>query len=519
MTIQKEHFVPMELSDWQTSVKDKDLTTAPESPSNNDRYIIAGTGGGWSAGTINDIVCYVDSEWLFVSPLEGMQVYVLDEHSYYFYNGSSWAIIGGSGDMTKAVYDTNSNNIVDKAEAIDDNNGNEINANELVKNIYNTVLLAFKLAAQGSLTIFNMIDGFIDEFEDESGIDTVNSINETYDSTNDYYSPTLSDSNCKLLLHLDGEDEATSTTDESPSEHVITFNGEAQLDTDYKKFGTSSLYCSNAGNIDYLSIPDSADWDFAGSCSECWTISFFVKFDSGSGNDTYMIKQYENSLNHQALRFVSTLGWRYFVKDNNIDVIDTGYGGNISDTDWHHVTLCKVLDEYAVYLDGVQVNYTQDTSTKTLNAELQIGHYSNAHIDDVFITKENYFSASPNSGKTDTITVPTKEISLYGNMTLISDSQSAESEPNKARIVILEEDVGAITLNTDINVYISKDNGATWAEVTLEDEGDYDSTKRILIASVDLSVSGIGSGTDIEYKIITNTEKNLKIHAVAVFWD
>lgn len=41
--------------DWQDSVLDKDLTTAPGSPSTGDRYIMAGTGGGWSGGAVNDI--------------------------------------------------------------------------------------------------------------------------------------------------------------------------------------------------------------------------------------------------------------------------------------------------------------------------------------------------------------------------------------------------------------------------------------------------------------------------------
>jgi len=57
-------------------------------------------------------------------------------------------------------------------------------------NASNIALLAFKLATQESLSIFNLQDGFMDEYEDETGIDTGNSQNETYDSTNDLYSVT-----------------------------------------------------------------------------------------------------------------------------------------------------------------------------------------------------------------------------------------------------------------------------------------------------------------------------------------
>ena len=63
----------------------------------------------------------------------------------------------------------------------------------------------------------------------------------------------------KLLIHADGADGSTSFTDSSASGHTITANGNAQVDTDQKEFGTGSLLCDGTG--DYLSIPDHADWD------------------------------------------------------------------------------------------------------------------------------------------------------------------------------------------------------------------------------------------------------------------
>jgi len=85
--------------------------------------------------------------------------------------------------------DSDDDQIVDKAENVDDGVGNNVSAKEILNNIYNTVLLAFKLAVLNALTIFNMVNGIMDEFEDESGVDTVTSTNEDYDSANDLYSP------------------------------------------------------------------------------------------------------------------------------------------------------------------------------------------------------------------------------------------------------------------------------------------------------------------------------------------
>ena len=55
-----------------------------------DRYIIAGIGGDWSAGAINDIAQYVSSAWNFYTPQDGWKVHVKDENKDYEYSGSTW---------------------------------------------------------------------------------------------------------------------------------------------------------------------------------------------------------------------------------------------------------------------------------------------------------------------------------------------------------------------------------------------------------------------------------------------
>lgn len=62
----------------------------------------------------------------------------------------------------------------------------------------------------------------------------------------------------KLLLHFDGINGATTTTDSSASAHAVSLAGNAKISTDQSVFGGSSLYCD--GTSDYASIPASADW-------------------------------------------------------------------------------------------------------------------------------------------------------------------------------------------------------------------------------------------------------------------
>ena len=45
-------------------------------------------------------------------------------------------------------------------------------ANQIDKNSFNIGLLGFKMAVNEGLTVFNLVDGVVDEFHSESGIDT-----------------------------------------------------------------------------------------------------------------------------------------------------------------------------------------------------------------------------------------------------------------------------------------------------------------------------------------------------------
>ncbi len=57
---------------------------------------------------------------------------------------------------------------------------------------FNVALLGFKMAVNDSLTVFNLVDGVVDEFHDESGTDEGEGSNDTYCSSNDNYSNQLS---------------------------------------------------------------------------------------------------------------------------------------------------------------------------------------------------------------------------------------------------------------------------------------------------------------------------------------
>lgn len=91
-----------------TGVIDKDLATPPGSPSAGDVYIVAASPTGSWAGKAGHIA-YFDQIWRFITPREGLTLWVNDENLHYAYNGTSWNLSGGAivyeeGTFTPTLY-------------------------------------------------------------------------------------------------------------------------------------------------------------------------------------------------------------------------------------------------------------------------------------------------------------------------------------------------------------------------------------------------------------------------------
>jgi len=67
-------------------------------------------------------------------------------------------------------------------------------------NKFNISLLGFKMAVNEGLTVFNLVDGVVDEFNDESGTDEAEGSNDLYCGTSDYYINSTSPSGVSVCL-------------------------------------------------------------------------------------------------------------------------------------------------------------------------------------------------------------------------------------------------------------------------------------------------------------------------------
>jgi len=319
-----------------------------------------------------------------------------------------------------------------------------------------------------------------------------------------------SDANTKLLLHLD-----SNFTDSGDTGHTITaVNSPIIVD---KKYDTMIFF---DGSGDYLTVPDSEDWDVTENAIDDWTVDFWFKFiEPNPAGDMSFITHHEDINNRWVIRYNG--GWQFFLVSGVVVISSGAATPIITDTNWHHFAMCKVADEYSIYIDGEQEAYVQDSSTDTFTGSLFIGQrgnnsdYFRGFGDEIRIVKDNIFNANPVSGLTGTIAVPNSAKDL--NISLIAKDFIAQAQPNTARIVLLEEDIGTIINNTDLIVSVSRDGGTTYSPVTLADEGAYLGDVRILVGEADISSQP--AGTTMKYKIETVNQKEIKAYATGLSWD
>jgi len=445
---------------------------------------------------------YIDSAWFFITPTEGMQVYVEDENLYYFYNGSVWGTMsGGSGDMSKSTYDTDNDGIVDKAESVDDGEGNATTAVQVkanvthtngngsdhenvasnstlgLKNSDNIMVNAFRIAINGALTIFNMIDGFVDEYENEDGIDTVSSLNETYDATDDFYKPSGgSQVSENPYAHYKCNDDAANTTVTDDGSGAN--NGIGNVNTsNYSVVGkiNEAFEFNGSEYIDIGALESDISSDNIGS------FAFWFKTTTVSGTGT--IISFAKTAQPETLISIHRNGATVQVTATLSDAVQWRcYTSTISINTWYHVAVVQNGTESKLYLDGSEDTTFNVTTDKTAwfddisaidNGRIgcisvyglgNVDFFSGA-VDDIryyqSVLSESDADILYNSGDGSEDQNPTGPVN---SMALISESVSAEAEPDNARIVILEEDVSVITLNTDLKAFASKDGGSTWAQ-------------------------------------------------------
>jgi hypothetical protein len=312
----------------------------------------------------------------------------------------------------------------------------------------NCLLNAFRVAVNNSLAVMAMVDGVVDEFEDETGVDTTTSTDETYDGTDDYYS-------------------------NPGGEELISYATGTVEDTGATSFGYASRFAAYA----FDGIQHSPQT----TCAETGNYT----------NNTALGKNWgELKLVTKAIVYARLLR-----------------------TEIHYNNTCNLQ------LQGWTGSAWTDLSSAIAGQGSGSGEYTLTYAGSTEYTKHRVLI--DNLGGSEQTGVGEVEFfttAAPADMVLVSETSVAEAAPDEAFIVVWQEDVDSVTLNTDLLAYVTRDADAgtpEWTQVTLTEEATLD-TGRILTGSVD--ISGAASDVDMAWKLVVANNKEQRIHGVGLSW-
>lgn len=319
------------------------------------------------------------------------------------------------------------------------------------------------------------------------------------------------------------------TQDESAFFNTPSFNNGASITSAQSQFG--GLSYAFDGTNDDISFSHHNNWNVFSNNKQDIIIQMWVRHTDHVGTETYMSHTVDAN-NNWVMEHVDGSGMRFVATVGGSAVVTLPFGGEITDSVFHHVALSVIGSEnnsgavYQMYLDGTQVNYIQDSSIGQFNGLLYLGsnglgaNYFDGNIDGIEIVYSDILGTSASPGIGDSFSVPVVEPSISsttGTMTLQSVSATALAQPDEIKIYFDLEDIDpTVILNTDIIVSVSRDGGTTFTAATMVASVGV-SPRRIIEDTID--VTGQPVGTSVVYKVETFNNTQMRLHSVSELWD
>ena len=166
---------------------------------------------------------------------------------------------------------------------------------------------------------------------------------------------------------------------------TLTANGDAQLSTAQKKFGTTSLLLDGTG--DYVSLASSNDFGFG---TGAFSINFWVRLDAIGGTAQNLLDMRAGSASDTAVRLYTTSGNLYFDVGGTAQITANSA---LSATTFHHIVIDRSGTSTKLFVDGTQVGTYSDSNNYGNIKPLVIGaaydgsNATDGHIDDFRVVK------------------------------------------------------------------------------------------------------------------------------------
>jgi len=184
------------------------------------------------------------------------------------------------------------------------------------------------------------------------------------------------------LLHMDGNDAATTFTDSSSYTQTFTAGGNAQIDTAQKKYGTASGLFDGTG--DRLVMTASAVF----AHGTAWTAEgWFRKSANGNGTEAVYYQGNDHYVFYARDAASDNSGVSFYFSGTTI-----AGATSMTDSNWHHWAMVRDGATARAFIDGTSVGTASPTwATSTATDVVNIGsqnasNYFTGHIDEVRVT-------------------------------------------------------------------------------------------------------------------------------------
>lgn len=157
------------------------------------------------------------------------------------------------------------------------------------------------------------------------------------------------------LLHGDGQNNSTVTSDSSSYKYPTALIGNAKISTTQSKWGGSSIYCD--GSADYVNVYPTAATDLGTGdfTMDCW-----VRFDGNGGHQAI----FEYGVANNFLLQRNTDGNLYLMVNGSV-IYTQAWAYSLNR--WYHVAIVKQSGSIGIYIDGVKLG-SSVASTYSLSA-------------------------------------------------------------------------------------------------------------------------------------------------------
>jgi len=328
----------------------------------------------------------------------------------------------------------------------------------------NMSLAGFNRSTDHATTVLGMPNGFIDQFEDQTGVDDPSSTNELYDTTGDYYSPSAATylPSTKFDGTNDYLNRSSSLTGSTSSGKELLFatwykSEDATLDQFVVNANANiGIYKNSAGKIGIELTSSSGATHYAAVTTQNAVIT-------------------QNQFHHIIVSVNLATPTVQFVVDgvlqSNTNFTAPTVNNIVYSTNWHFARwlssahhLKGSLGQF--YFDDKFIDMTVAANRQKFynngpvdlgaNGSTPSGSQPLIYLNNPFGTFQNNLGSGGTITENGALTQGTNINITLNNMTLVSETSTASASPDNAHIALFNEEVDALTLDTDIMAWASR---------------------------------------------------------------